>query len=180
MLRMCRIGDGVAQCLVAGDTAAIFRRPGILAVGADGIGVRPGSGFRLLDQDDVPPAVTEIVLVDEAQPDRRRNLRQGDFFLIEVAQIAHHGRVGVAHVADRELVEVIALPAERDLDDPVQLAERALRWDEQAAPDRRRGPLDRDLELSERRRALGGHGAPYPQSSWPLCGQSSSCPTICL
>jgi len=87
VFRVRGVGDGVAQYLVAPDAAAVFRWPGEFASGAGGVRAGRLVGGWLLDQDHMPPAIAEIVLVDEAQPDRRRDLGERDLLLIEIAQL---------------------------------------------------------------------------------------------
>jgi hypothetical protein len=80
-----------------------------------------------------------------------KNLELECFNCIEVAHVSKL-RVGraVKSASDDEMMQVAVRPSHRNLDDLVQTVERQVRPHQDAPPDRRLGPLERDLELIKR------------------------------
>ena len=151
MVRVVRVGGRCHQ-LVGVYTAAVLGRAVAPPVGADCSRrwSRPGAdGFELYD---MLPAIAEVVLVVQLVTRIGQHLVDAYLFLgdanvslvhLERAQV----KLGLRTVRARagtELVQVTIGPAERLLDNLVQLVEEQIRRQLQPAPERRPGPLQVD------------------------------------
>ena len=124
-------------------------------------------GEDVLDEEVVLPGVAEVVGV--AQPGAGAGgqvLQPGRAFVGGLVPELEVGP-GVAAAAGLEGVQVGVLPAERHLDDLVQLRQGGCGGQAQPPPDRRLGSVQGDLDLIHRApdRCDGGLGAP-PGRRW--------------
>ena len=143
-----RVGEDLEQLAVAPRSAAVLGRAGAPAVDARRDCGRRVGGEHLLDRDLVIPAVAEVVRVPERRALAGDRIEAGAPFIPWwFAPVLVGVGIAVARAPDLELVQVVVPPAERRLDDLVEVVERAAPVDEHAAPDRWLGVEQCDLEL---------------------------------
>src|SRR6185437_2804703 len=115
------------------------------------------------------PVVAEVVDVKEAEPLAALEVAQAHLALVEAAGVVLELGladlcIAVRQAADAELVRMIIPPAERGLDDAVQLTEMEAARHDQAAPDRRLDLGEGDADL-QRIGFLPAHAAEYAGAS---------------
>ena len=114
--------------------ATVFGRGGATATDAAWIDAPRRQRQDLLDPDVVLPVVGEVVLVQEALADAQPESSQPHAARVDVAVVS------VLAPLDHEAMEVLAAPAQRDLQGGMQVGDRAVAADEQPAPDQRADP----------------------------------------
>src|SRR5262249_54477117 len=117
-------------------------------------------GHDLLKPDLVPPEVVEIVLVDEALVEAEAEISETK----ELGIVAKGDAAGVGNAVvlavDDEAVEVGVGPIEGSLDEVVEISDRGITANEEAAPDERADPAEADAELVDVEEGGSGHTAP--------------------
>ena len=153
VLGVSRIGNDLEEVRVTRRAADILRWAGSGA-GDAGRGARRGIySDQALECYVVLPVVAEVVDVDEGLVWRATEVAKPNRGLVECASVTLELRltellgITVAQPADHVLVEMTVPPAERRLDDPVQLAEMKAPGDHELAPDRGLDLEQGDAEL---------------------------------
>ena len=148
MLIVFGILERIQEVGVAIGTAAVLRRARTLPLDASRVANAAFAAQRLLDIDDVPPIIPEIVIVEE----------KGRPLLGKVAEPNEAGipfglatkiKIGALFAVDHEGVRVRVFPTHANLNDVVQFRQRAVVC-LHSSPDRRMDVLKRDLELVDR------------------------------
>jgi len=134
----------VAPDVVAGRTATVLRRAGLMAGDAGRIGLTGDRLEPLLEPDLMAPGIVQVVLVGEPGARAQAQALQGPI---------RRGRRqlprAVTGGAKAELEEMEALPAHGDLEDAVQLAQGAVGWRQHAPPHHRADKLEPKLQLQD-------------------------------
>ena len=156
---MLGIAQSLQHGLVSPDTARIVRRASTFSLDAHRVFGNALGRQNPLQQDDVLPAVAEVVDVLHRRSLLGQRLLQSRFQLVdnilgrpepesdvEVLLHLHHH---VAGFAGLEFVQVAVLPAHRRLDDPVKALHGEVIRHQHAPPNRRLASPQRDLDLIE-------------------------------
>ena len=141
---------GIPQCLnkvdIPSDSTDVFRRASPLATNADGQRFRWMNLDAVFKNDQVFPAITEVVLIE--QPIRRlaEELSKGlatfiDGFVLEVRI-----RRPVALFTHDELMQVGVVPSKRCLQREMQLRQGDSARNDEPSPDLRLNTNERDLD----------------------------------
>ena len=141
------VGEDAPEVRVSPGAAAVLWRAGALGDDQDRVGdVRVGVE-QVFDDDLVLPVVAEVVGVAEASAEVDE-LAECDLALVAEPELG----IGVAELllAEGEHVHVVVLPAERCLEDLVQVIEAGVGAEMQPPPDRRLGHAEQlDLDLHD-------------------------------
>src|SRR5262245_23133947 len=140
VLLVVLVPDSLQELLVAPGAAHVLGRAGPCAFEADRITLAPLGTQAALEEDLVPPAIPEVVLVLEPEAlaafrEHGADLRGRGVAVVELHEVlVQQQGVAVVLAPDLEVVQVGVRPAHRRLDVFVQLVQRAV-LDLEAPPD---------------------------------------------
>ena len=132
----------------------------MLAADAAGVGPRWIGREDLLEADVMPPAGDEIVVVGEALTQAQPEADQGNRLWVGGGADAW-AAASVLLAVDPEAVQVDVLPTHRDLDDVMEVGNRRVARDEDAAPDQWGHVAQDQPELVDTRGVLADGSAFY-------------------
>lgn len=172
VLGMATIGQTGEELSIAVRAADVFRWPCTGTIDACGNARRRLDDEKLLELDQVMPIVAKVVDVDEFDVVASAEVEQLDLVFVVNARVADELgldeiRVAERQAADLKFVQVIVPPAERCLDDLVQLTEMERPRHDQAPPDGRIDLPESDPHLHRSRQLEHESAVCRAAASWP-------------
>ncbi len=140
-------------------TSAVFRRAGMLTADAAWVGPSWIGREDLLEADVKLPAGDEIVVVGEALPQAQPEADQGNRLWVG-GEADAGAAASIILAVDPEAVQVDVLPTHRELDDVMEVGNRRVALDEDAAPDQWGHVAQDQPELVDARGGLA-HGSAF-------------------